>query len=120
MSKSFSQSLDDFVEIEVITKHQDNVEMVEDYVYNQIRAKSPVRDGVFKANHNRSSDAPDYSFDPDKTFSSEPAPTGGKFPVFFVANAAPYADELEHGHSMQAPNGVYGVTYTSAKARFGL
>ena len=81
---SFKQSLDQFG-IEVQTLHAKNVEQVEDYVYNMVRARSPVDLGAYKANHNRSSDKPNYYWDEDKRSGREPAPTGGKFPTFFVS-----------------------------------
>ena len=117
---SFKADLDKFMKVEVITAHTENVEQVEDYVYNQVVAKSPVKSGAYRANHNRTSNSPDYSFSKSKTSGREPAPTGGKFPVFYVANGAPYAKRLEEGHSQQAPGGIYGLAANSAKAKFGL
>ena len=116
---SFAQDVDKFM-LEVETLHTENVEAVEDYVYNQIRAKSPVDSGAYKANHNRSNDSPDYSWSPNKTSGQAPAPTGGKFPAFFVATGCPYAGALENGHSTQHPSPNYGLAYASAKAKFGL
>lgn len=105
---------------EIKEKHRENTLAVEDYVYNQIRKNSPVLSGAYRSNHNRSIGSPDFSFDPNKTSSSEPQPLGDDFDDYFIANGAPYAGELETGHSDQAPGGVYGVSYDSARAKFGL
>ena len=115
----FAQDVDKFM-LKVENTNQEITEQVEDYVYNQIRAKSPVDSGAYRASHNRSSNAPDYSWNPNKTSGQEPAPTGGKFPVFFVSTGCPYAGEIEGGHSTQHPSPNYGLAYASAKGKFNL
>ena len=115
----FAQDLDKFM-LEVDTQHTENVEAVEDYTYNQVRAKSPVDSGAYRSSHNRSNGSPDFSWNPNKKSSVEPAPTGGKYPVFYISTGCPYAGALENGHSQQAPGGVYGLAYGSAKGKFGI
>ncbi len=71
--------------------------------YGTLIFVSPVQDGVYRANQNASSGAPDYSFDPSKTAYSTSAPklSANLGEDFFVANGAPYAGALENGHSPQ-------------------
>ena len=67
--------------------------------------------GRFRANWNVSFGAPDFSTttSTDKTRGEAEAskaltlPVGG---IVYIANGLPYANELEFGHSTQAPNGM--------------
>jgi len=116
---TFATDVDKFM-LEVENQNKAITEAVEDAVYSQIRSKSPVDSGAYRSNHNRSNDNPNYDWNPNKTSSQEPAPTGGKFPVFYVSTGCPYAGVIENGHSQQAPTGVYGLAYQSVKAKFNL
>ncbi len=119
MSK-FGQSIK-FFEDDVTKKHAETVRGIEDYVYNQLRAKSPVLSGAYRSNHNRTLGAPDYTFSKDKTSSEEPQPTPeGSFFNMYISNGAPYAAAIEEGNSDKAPDGVYGLALQSAKAKYGL
>ncbi len=116
----FGIALKFFVD-EIREKHAKSVKGIEDYVYNQLRAKSPVLSGAYRSNHNRTVGAPDYSFDPGKTSSSAPAPIPeGSFFDMYISNGAPYAEKLEEGHSEAAPGGVYAVAENSAKEKYGI
>ena len=117
---SLSSELKNFIKTEIPKQHAIVVGNVEDYVYNFIIAHSPVDTGAYRANHHRTADSPNYSFDKNKTNNKEPKPviTNG-FKTFYVANGAPYAQALEEGHSDQGKH-IYGVAYSSAKAKFRL
>ena len=39
---------------------------------------------------------------------------------WYIISDVPYATRLEHGHSKQAPNGVFGVAVTAVRSRYGL
>ena len=93
--------------------------------------RSPVDSGAFRGNNIVSVGSPDNGYDLDAT-SSEPqgATTGvaafdeglriigqvkDAFSVIYVQNSLPYADELENGHSEQAPQGVYAITFNNLR-----
>lgn len=82
---------------------------------------APVQDGAFKANNRVSIDGEDFTYD-----INEQDKNGSKtlrkgvaiikandepYSEVFIQNNIPYAEELEKGHSDQAPHGVYGVTF---------
>lgn len=116
----FGQALK-FFEDETKKQYVKNLTGVENYVYNQLRAKSPVDSGAYRSNHNRSLGSPVYDFSKGKTNSVQPAPVAsGTFFNMYVSNGAPYATKIEEGHSGQAPSGVYALAYDSAKAKYGL
>jgi len=117
---SFAKDVDKFME-EVEEIHKENIIKVEDYTFNQIRSKSPVDTGAFKANHNRTVGRPNTSYSLSTTSSSNPpAVPSGSFFDMYIANGVPYGKYLETGSSQQAPSGVYMLAYRSAKARYGI
>lgn len=119
MSK-FGQALK-FFENENNKIHKQNIATVENYVYNQLRAKSPVDSGAYRSNHNRTIGAPLFTFRKGTTNSIQPAPVpAGTIFNMYVSNGAPYATKIEEGHSGQAPSGVYSLAYQSAKNKYGI
>lgn len=79
-------------------------------LFNAIVAKSPVDTGIYRGNHIMTVGYQDFSYDTnqkeprkyDKSF------YGRKdFVPIYIQNNLPYAYRLEHGHSKQAPQGVY-------------
>lgn len=108
---------------EMRANHADNVAKIEDELYNQIVDASVVATGAYRANHNRSTGAPDYFFDKTHTFGEAPPPplpSNIKDLVFYIANGAPYANRLENGWSDRRPNGIYKIAFNSVKSRFRL
>jgi hypothetical protein len=103
---------------EVKSDHVDLVKEVEDFIYKRVVVRSPVRDGYFRANHNRSVNEPNYDFDENKTVGFQPQPPVKFGESLFIANGAPYAERLEHGWSDQRPEGVYGVAVIAAREKF--
>lgn len=82
---------------------------------------APVKDGAFKANNRVSIDGEDLTQDVNEQDEngSETLRKGlaiikandEPFTEVFIQNNLPYAEELEKGHSQQAPSGVYGTTF---------
>lgn len=105
------------VEVGLITKrNQIAADMLQGII-----TSAPVQDGAFKANNRVSIDGEDLTQD-----INEQDKNGGKtlrkglsvikandkpYSEIFIQNNLPYAEALENGHSEQAPNGVYGVTF---------
>lgn len=83
--------------------------------------QSPVDTGAFRANHRVSIDADDLSYDKgnhdqsgNKTLReglTVIASNDKPYSEVVIQNNLPYAERLENGHSDQAAQGVYGVTF---------
>jgi len=83
--------------------------------------RSPVDTGAFRGNNIVSIGSADTSHDAgreDKSGastlqagSSKISSVSGPFEQVFIQNNLPYAEALEHGHSGQAPQGVYGLSF---------
>lgn len=113
---SFSSDAKGFIS-ELAIKHAENVHNTEKALYSQIVLRSPVDTGAYRANHNRSADLPNFSFNKNKTSGTSSPPPKSKNLVYYISNGAPYANGIEHGGSKQAGKGVYGVSANSIKAR---
>ncbi|MEC7119306.1 MAG: HK97 gp10 family phage protein [Pseudomonadota bacterium] len=97
-------------------------------VLNNLILLSPVDTGRYRANHLLSFGAPDatVSEQTDRSGSVTLAAgvaaingiPDGTFPVIYIQNNLPYALELELGSSRQAPNGVYALSFQSARAAY--
>lgn len=96
------------------------------YALKSVVSRSPVQDGIFRGNHNVGiGDADESTNSPANKEGSATIARGAAqisnaplFALYIITNALPYAFALEHGHSEQAPTGVYGVTFTSLLKRF--
>ncbi|MEN3980593.1 hypothetical protein [Acinetobacter sp. CWB-B33] len=88
-------------------------------VLQQVVLRSPVMDGEFRASHKVTLDSPDNSY--QKDFDDSGATTlseglkvaaaaqfGG---LIYIQSNSPYGMALENGHSQQAPNGVYALSF---------
>jgi len=88
-------------------------------VLQQVIIRSPVMDGEFRASHKVTLDSPDNSY--QKDFDDSGAATlseglkvasaarfGG---LIYIQTNSPYGMALENGHSQQAPNGVYALSF---------
>ncbi|EMH4161655.1 HK97 gp10 family phage protein [Pluralibacter gergoviae] len=75
--------------------------------------------GGFRANNQVSIGSPDYSDLPDTDKTGAATIQKGNaviaqakpFAVIYIQNNKPYAEELERGHSTQAPTGVYANSF---------
>lgn len=91
--------------------------------------RSPVDTGAFRGNNRVSVGSRDTAADPGAT---DPSGAGAlsagsaaiqavraPFTVIYVQNNLPYAERLENGHSGQAPQGVYQITFNSLREASG-
>ena len=96
-----------------------HVQKIVGEVLQQVVVRSPVMDGEFRASHKVTLDSPDNnyekSFDVSGTITlseglkiASTAKIGG---LVYIQSNSPYGDKLENGHSMQAPNGVYALSF---------
>jgi len=88
---------------------------------------SPVQDGPFRGNHHVGLTKPDHSSSSAADKSGRTTQAMGErkigasesYPTIWISNAMPYANRLENGWSkIQAPRGIYSVTFTAVMARF--
>ena len=96
-------------------------------IWEDVKRLSPVDTGRYRASHQINEGAPSPDVHPGLSKAQlknrlrgdaeipEPLDPGinfnqvQDFPVIFVTNALPYANDLEDGTSTQAPDGVYQV-----------
>jgi len=86
---------------------------------NEIVMRSPVDTGRFRANNRVTMGSPDYasSASTDKAGGqtlqqgSAVIAQGKPYSVIYIQNNLPYAESLEDGHSQQAPEGIYAVSF---------
>lgn len=96
-----------------------HVQKIVGEVLQQVVVRSPVMDGEFRASHKVTLDSPDNTY--EKSIDASGANTiaeglkvaatakiGG---LVYIQSNSPYGDKLENGHSMQAPHGVYALTF---------
>lgn len=93
---------------------------------NEIVLRSPVDTGRFRGNNIVSVGAPVY------TSSANVDPTGSEtiqqgvrvmtglepYSLVFLQNNLAYAENLENGHSKQAPTGIYAVSFNSVSQAY--
>lgn len=85
----------------------------------QVIVRSPVMDGEFRASHKVTLDSPDNSYQKNYDESGSETLNQGlkvaasaKFGgLVYIQSNSPYGIRLEHGHSQQAPNGVYALSF---------
>lgn len=104
------------------------------YALTRVMYESPVQDGAYRANHRVSVGVPNYASDPEA--GNPNIPKGaidqeaydreaqklvalGPYTVTYVQNNIIYGTALEHGHSGQAPHGVYGIVSNDLRQRYG-
>jgi hypothetical protein len=94
--------------------------------FGMIIRMSPVDTGAFRGNNRVSIGRPDNSYDVTKTSQANKAEgeqaiasISVPYTTVYIQNNLPYADRLENGSSMQAPAGLYGITYNSIAQKYG-
>ncbi|MCG7598881.1 hypothetical protein MHM84_03720 [Halomonas sp. McH1-25] len=95
----------------------------------QVIYHSPVQDGAYKGNHRVSIGSPADEFDESRKDKQGQATIdqgeavisliNGDTELVYIQNSAPYAGRIEHGHSQQAPHGVYAEADITLKERYG-
>jgi len=89
---------------------------------------SPVDEGAYKGNHRVTLDGVDLGYDLEKTdkVGSETEREGmaviGQIDTPYgesvVQNNIPYGEVLENGHSMNAPQGIYGPAFEAVRSKY--
>lgn len=106
-------------------KVRDLTTKIVSHVANDCISNSPVRSGAFKANWYISEGTPRYTkidVIAGQTYNSaapEIPKSSAEFPVYYITNGQDYANELEFGHSGQAPSGMARIAAQRAKVIFG-
>ncbi|QFT84971.1 hypothetical protein FIU88_08280 [Halomonas sp. THAF12] len=116
---------------------EDLVEMQKEmvlYALTRVIFESPVDSGAYRANNRISVGSPDYSSDPSagnpnipkgamdqETYNREAQKIValGPYSVAYVQNNIIYGTAIEHGHSGQAAQGVYGIVSNDLRQRYG-
>lgn len=98
---------------------EQHVKTITAEVLQQVVVRSPVMDGEFRASHKVTLDSPDSTYLKEYDESgyetiaqglkvAASAKFGG---LIYVQSNSPYGMALENGHSQQAPNGVYALSF---------
>lgn len=123
MANGWSRSLSGFADQVREEELARLVDMSEHHVRGVIYG-SPKDTSRFLANNNFSVNQPDESYDPDKRDPSRSSTLANarlamaalKYgDVFYIVNTTPYGVYLEHGHSNQAPQGIFQLAANNAK-----
>lgn len=101
---------------------QKKAERITQQIVNGVIARSPVDSGAFRQSWNVSEGRPIYIQVGRGRGNGSPLPAPRitvtattQFPVFYITNGQPYAEELENGSSGQAPAGMVRVTLASIR-----
>ncbi|OTG78818.1 hypothetical protein B9T23_01745 [Acinetobacter terrae] len=95
-------------------------------VIQQVIIRSPVMDGEFRASHKVTLASPQTTYEKGFDLSggttlaeglkvASTAKIGG---LVYIQTLSPYGDKLENGHSMQAPNGVYALSFQLIASKY--
>lgn len=105
--------------LEVLKNADDHLKKIVAETLQQVIVRSPVMDGEFRASHKVTLDSPDNTY--QKDFDDSGAATlaeglkvaaSAKFGgLVYIQSNSPYGLSLENGHSQQAPNGVYALSF---------
>lgn len=102
---------------------EDLVEQQKDmaaYALNRIISASPVDSGAYRRSHVVTVDSEDHTTQSatEAEGQAEIQSLSKPYGVLTIQSNSPYGERLEHGHSQQAPAGVYGRAVLATKARF--
>lgn len=113
--------------LDVLKTADDHLKKIVGETLQQVVIRSPVMDGEFRASHKVTQDAPQNTYEKgfdlsgNETLSEglKVASTSKIGGLVYIQTNSPYGDKLENGHSMQAPNGIYALSfrYISEKYR---
>lgn len=91
----------------------------------QVVTRSPVDSGAFRGNHRVGVGSVDTTADKSQTENTAIQrgvatiqSGGGIGKIVYISNSLPYATKIEFGHSMQAPNGVYALSFQSVVNKY--
>lgn len=105
--------------LEVVKNADDHLKKIVGETLQRVVVLSPVQDGEFRASHKVTIDAPQNAYEKgfdlsgNETLSkglkvASTAKIGG---LVYIQTLSPYGLALEMGHSQQAPNGVYALSF---------
>lgn len=105
--------------LEVLKTADDHLKKIVGETLQRVVVLSPVQDGEFRASHKVTIDAPQNAYEKGFDLSgnetlnqglkvASTAKIGG---LVYVQTLSPYGPALENGHSQQAPNGVYALSF---------
>lgn len=105
--------------LEVVKNADDHLKKIVGETLQRVVVLSPVQDGEFRASHKVTIDAPQNAYEKGFDLSgnetlnqglkvASTAKIGG---LVYVQTLSPYGLALENGHSQQAPNGVYALSF---------
>lgn len=112
--------------IDVLKDADDHLKKIVGDTLQQVITRSPVMDGEFRASHKVTLDSPQTTYEKGFDLSggttlaeglkvASTAKTGG---LVYIQTLSPYGDKLEDGHSMQAPNGVYALSFQLIASKY--
>ncbi|TCB50962.1 hypothetical protein E0H80_06230 [Acinetobacter sp. ANC 4779] len=105
--------------IEVLKTADDHLKKIVGETLQQVVIRSPVMDGEFRASHKVTLGTPQNTYEKGFDLSggatlaeglkvASTAKIGG---LVYIQTLSPYGPALENGHSQQAPNGVYALSF---------
>ena len=112
--------------LEVVKNADDHLKKIVGETLQQVIVRSPVMDGEFRASHKVTLDSPQNSYEKGFDLSgsatlaeglkvASTAKIGG---LVYIQSLSPYGTRLENGWSMQAPNGVYALSFQSVVSKY--
>ena len=112
--------------LEVLKNADDHLKKIIGETLQQVIVRSPVMDGEFRASHKVTLDSPQNSYEKGFDLSggatlakglkvASTAKIGG---LVYIQSLSPYGTRLENGWSMQAPNGVYALSFQSVVSKY--
>lgn len=94
-------------------------------ILSQVVTRSPVDSGAYRGNHRVGVGSVDTTADKSQTENTAIQrgvatiqAGGGIGKIVYISNSLPYATKIEFGHSMQAPNGVYALSFQSVVNKY--
>ena len=105
--------------IDVLKTVDDHLKKIVGETLQRVVVLSPVQDGEFRASHKVTIDAPQNAYEKGFDLSGNEtlnqglkvASTAKIGDLVYVQTLSPYGLALENGHSQQAPNGVYALSF---------
>lgn len=96
------------------------------YAFQQLILLSPVDSGAYRGNHRLTVGFTDdgYNLEATGDYNQQQAQRrlaalNVPFTVVHIQNNLPYGEEIENGHSQQAPGGVYELATNNTRERYG-
>ena len=112
--------------LEVVNNADSHLKKIVGETLQRVVVLSPVQDGEFRASHKVTIDAPQNAYEKGFDLSgnetlnqglkvASTAKIGG---LVYVQTLSPYGLALEDGHSQQAPNGVYALSFRYVSEKY--